>query len=273
MKRTIFGILLIIGIMSVCICGAAVTKSNPLDTVKKPVSMPAAAELPEMCNQPYGLCDTAICTPMESDPTQVLCTCPVEEGVSMGMKSCSARAPVGMYQNEDKEWMIQAGAPVGQIVSTYSFLHAAPTDHGEINPNTTPEDYSGDLYIRTCAGGNWADCFDKPCFVPAADPLADVMTDRKAADYAICQCGIVTNISDYVIIGPEDPSCTSNTICQDYLWSAGDMSVMVPGTALLRAYLANHPEEDPYQAYVMNNCPNCKTCKDFAGLNQTSTEE
>ncbi|MBN1167791.1 MAG: hypothetical protein JXA44_11770 [Methanospirillaceae archaeon] len=81
-----------------------------------------------------------------------------------------------------------------------------------------------------CSGGDWADCFDKPCFVPSSDPLADGKTDRLAADYAICECGIATDITDSVIVGSQEPICTKKTKCQDYLWSAGDQNLMGPGT-------------------------------------------
>lgn len=276
-KRTFLVILLIIGFISVCALAAPVQKQPGISrqSIANKVNIseaPSTPELPVMCNQPYGLCDTAACSISESDPTKVICTCPVVDGVSMGQVSCPERAPVDMYLNEEGEWMIKAGVPVGQVISTYSFLNAAPSKVGEINPNTTPEDYTGDEYIKTCSGGDWADCFDKPCYVPSADPLADVKTDRLAADYAICECGIVTDITDYVIVGSQESTCTNKTICQDYLWSAGDQNLLGVGLTALAKYLKEHPEDDPEQAYVMMNCPNCKPCAEWAEVNMTEIE-
>lgn len=271
-KRTILMVFFIIACMSACALAAPVQKQTLTGKVNPDTAEDIGSNIPVMCNQLYGLCNTAICSPMESDPTKAICTCPVEDGVSMGGDSCQKRIPTGMFLNEEGKWMIKAGVPVGQIESSYSFLYAAPTKKGEINPNTTPEDYTGERYVRSCVGGAFADCYDSPCFVPSADPLADVTTDRLAADYAICECGIRTNIANYVIIGPVDPSCSNETICQDYLWSAGVKAYMAPGSISLAKYLKDHPEEDPEQAYILSNCPDCQPCAEWAEVNMTELE-
>jgi len=258
MKRIglLLGLLVMIILVSVIVSYAM---SHGADS---PPDTPSEDGMPNMCNQPYSLCDTAVCVPSQSDPTKVVCSCYNENGTSLGMNSCSARQPVGMYLNEDGEWMIKAGYPVGQITSTYSFFDAAPTEGGAIDPNTTPANYTGDIYLKFCKGGVWADCLDQPCTVLPEDPDANIAQDRKASNYSVCECKKVNNTAGYYMGARGDAGCENDTICHDYIWSAADPKTQKPGIAILTNYLKKNP--DPSQPYAMG------FCKDCAGCNATS---
>ncbi|MBN1165818.1 MAG: hypothetical protein JXA44_01660 [Methanospirillaceae archaeon] len=222
-------------------------------------SLSAAKDItvPVVCNQPYTLCDTAYCVPSQSDPKTVLCSCFMIDGVSLGGNSCSVLAPVGMYVNEDGEWMIKAGYPVGQITSTYSFYQAAPIPGREIDPNTTASDYTGTIYLKHCTNGDWADCWNKPCSVLPKDITADINTDREAADYAVCDCGLVTNSPEWYIAVYGTEQCTDENLCSDYIISGSPAGTMDAGIALLKKYLLEHPDADPAQQYAMGYCEEC----------------
>ncbi len=220
--------------------------------------------VPVVCDQPYALCDTAYCVPAQDDPSKVVCSCSVENGPSLGGDNCSALAPIGMYINENGEWMINAGYAVGQITSTYSFHNAAPVEGREVDPNTTSSDYSGDIYLKTCKDGNWADCWNKPCSVLPEDITADINTDRKASGHAVCNCGLVLNSSEWYIGVNGAEKCDNETLCNDYIISGANPKSTDAGMNLLAKYLKEHPGSDPTQQYKMGYCSNCTTCANSA---------
>ncbi|MDX8550897.1 hypothetical protein KHC33_06810 [Methanospirillum sp. J.3.6.1-F.2.7.3] len=237
--------------------------------------------VPVVCDQPYALCDTAYCVPAQDDPSKVLCSCYMVDGPSLGGNNCSVLAPIGMYVNEYGDWMIKAGYPVGQITSTYSFYHAAPIEGNEIDPNNTSPDYSGDIYLKQCMNGDWADCWNKPCSVLPQDIHADINTDRLASEYAVCNCGLVVNSSEWFIGVYGTEQCEDETLCNDYIISGANVKSMDPGIVILKRYLQENP--DPNQQYTMGYCEGCVGCDDESsdepveetpdeGVNETSDE-
>jgi hypothetical protein len=229
-------------------------------TPQKNISQNISKNMSMICDQPYTLCTTAICVSSQSDPSKVLCSCPIENGVSAGVESCSARSSVGMYMNERGELMIKAGVPVGQITSTYSFYNSAPTKGGAIDPNTTTANYTGNIYLKPCQDGDWASCLDQPCTVLPEDPTADINKDRKASGYAVCECNLVNNSSEWYMGVQGIKACENTTICHDYVWSAAHEESMKPGISALKKYLQDNPGADPAQEYAMGFCPECTNC-------------
>lgn len=215
-----------------------------------------------VCNQGYALCDTAFCVPDQDDPTKMRCSCTVESGTSIGGDSCSEWTPVGMYTDENGEWMIKAGYSVGQIVSTYSFAYAAPIEGNEINPDTIPADYSGDVYLKSCTNesgeGVWADCWNAPCTVLPEDINADIQQDRKASPYAVCDCGIIVDQSEWYIGVHGTDKCDDPDLCNEYIISGATTTSMDPGRIKLTKYLKEH--EDPSEPYIEGYCANCTGC-------------
>jgi hypothetical protein len=217
-------------------------------------------KVPVICDQPYALCDTAYCVPSQDDPSTVICSCSVENGPSLGGDNCSVLAPIGMFINENGEWMIKAGYAVGQITSTYSFHNAAPVEGREIDPDNTSADYSGDVYLKTCENGDWADCWNKPCSVLPEDITADITTDRKASENAVCDCGLNLDSSEWYIGVNGAEKCDNKTICHDYIISGANPKGTDAGMVKLMNYLKEHPGSDPSQQYEMGYCSNCTTC-------------
>lgn len=215
------------------------------------------------CNQPYALCNTAFCVPDQNDPTKMRCSCTVENGTSVG-GPCDEWEPVGLYYDEYGDWMIKAGYSVGQVTSTYSFAHAAPIEGFEIDPNNTPTDYTGDVYLKHCSNetgdGIWADCWNAPCTVLPQDINADINTDRLASSYAVCDCGLVVNSSDWDIAVHGTDYCDNETLCNDFIISGADVNQTDPGVFKLDTYLTNHPGEDPTEPYKEGYCENCTSC-------------
>lgn len=218
--------------------------------------------VPVVCDQPYALCDTAYCVPAQDDPSKVLCSCYMIDGPSLGGNNCSILAPIGMYVDEYGNWMIKAGYPVGQITSTYSFYHAAPTEGNAIDPDTTSSDYAGDIYLKQCMNGDWADCWNKPCSVLPQDIHAAITTDRPASEFAVCDCGLVVNSSEWYIGVYGTEQCGDDTLCKDYIISGADVKSMDPGIAILKRYLQENP--DPYQQYAMGYCNEDSNSEDEA---------
>jgi len=261
MEKTIvlrFGsLLLVLGLCAIFIvstCAAATLKP----TVNRPAINTSSAAPPVICNQPYGLCDFSKCVPMKSDPTKALCNCYIEAGVSVGQTSCDNRKPVDIYKDKSNGWMLKKGAIFGQLTSTYSFYNAGPSINGLI-ANETPANYNGTWYLKKCTSSTWANCEDKPCYIPPADPVNDnTDKDRPASNWAVCQCDVVKDHPNFYMVAQNPEQCSSTTACTDYLWSAGDYTSMQPGIIGLANYIKNNP--DPSQPYAMNFCPGCKDC-------------
>jgi peroxiredoxin len=90
-----------------------------------------------LCNQPYALCTTAECEPSKSDPNIAVCRCVVQNGYSIGFKSCTQRAQVG-----DK------------LISTFS-----------------TQNVTSSFSVMTCpSGAPWANCLDMTCQVDSTNP-------------------------------------------------------------------------------------------------------
>ena len=251
----ILGVILLFCLISCAFAEKASNESFSLSGIK------GTAKIPVICDQPYALCDTAYCVPSQDDPSKVVCSCSVENGPSLGGGNCSVLAPIGMYINENGEWMIKAGYAVGQITSTYSFHNAAPVEGREVDANNTSADYSGDVYLKSCKNGNWADCWNKPCYVLPEDINADINTDRKASDNAVCDCGLVLQSSDWYIGVNGAEKCDNKTLCNDYIISGANPKGTDTGMVLLKNYLREHPGSDPTQQYEMGYCSNCTTCE------------
>ncbi|WP_146201100.1 hypothetical protein [Methanospirillum lacunae] len=257
MVKKILSIIVVLILFSCLISSAVAEKSSnvtaSLSEAKKEVT-PAG-----VCDQPYALCDTAYCVPSQDDPSKVICSCSVEKGPSIGAKNCSSWAPIGMYKNEDGQWMIKAGYAVGQITSTYSFHNAAPVDGREIDAANTSSDYTGDVYLKTIQNGTWADCWTKPCSVLPQDITADVNTERKASDNAVCNCGLVVNSSEWYIGVNGVEKCENASVGHDYIISGADPKTTDGGMKMLAKYIKDHPGSDPTQQYMMGYCENCTT--------------
>jgi hypothetical protein len=194
---------------------------------------------------------------MKSDPTKAICSCLIKDGVSLGQKNCSARQPVDLYHDATLGWMIAKGSPFGQITSTYSFINSLPTSEGAIPNRLIDLNYNGTYILKSCQGAPWANCLDMQCFVPPADPTADISQDHKAADYAICQCAMVTDTPEYYMTAQGSETCTNPDVCHQYTWSAAYVNTMKAGITALKTYLATHPTEDPAQQFAMPICSNC----------------
>ncbi len=268
----------IIGLLIVaCIISAsfAETTANKTSSVKSVAvsakNLSATTEMEKnnqmqmgyVCNQPYAICDTAICVPDKNDPTLMRCSCSVENGSSIG-GACSSWEPVGIYMNDDGEWMIQAGYSVGQVTSTFSFAHAAPVQGNEIDPNNTPSDYQGDVYMKSCSNasgdGIFADCWNAPCTVLPKDINADINTDRPASPYAVCDCGLELNNSEWYVGVHGGDKCNNESYCKDFIISAGQKHSTDLGIQKLGNYLADNPGVDPSQPYKIEYCKNCTDC-------------
>ncbi len=230
-----------------------VVKKDLVEVTRLPVP-----QTPVICNQPYGLCTIAKCRPLESDPTKAVCTCLLEDGVSLGMTSCSERQPVNLYHSAKGEWMIVAGARMGQFTSTYSFINSMPKEEGMIPNRYIDPNYTGNIILKYCDAPLWANCLDMKCTVPPANPHDDMSVDHKAADYATCECAMVRDTHEYYMATPGgEASCNDTGLCQQNIWSAAYIESMTSGIASLKAYLAAHPNQDPSQQYAMPICESC----------------
>jgi peroxiredoxin len=90
-----------------------------------------------LCNQTFALCTTAPCDPSPSDPGVAVCHCVVENGYSIGFKTCTERA--------------QSGTNVASNFSTIN-----------VNPN---------FAVLACPTGvPWANCLDMPCEIDPINP-------------------------------------------------------------------------------------------------------
>lgn len=236
---------------------------SPLDVYK-------AAQTSSICTQPYALCDTAFCVPDQDDPTKMRCSCTIENGTSYG-KNCDTWEPVGIYLDEYGDWMIKAGYSVGQITSTYSFAHAAPLADNEIDPNATPSGYTGDVYLKSCSNesgeGVWADCWDAPCTVLPRDINADINTDRLASPYAVCDCGLMVNQSEWYVGVHGTELCDDPDLCHEYVISAANTLITNVGVKQLTDFLEENP--DPTEPYTEGHCEDCTSCASNTSVNSS----
>lgn len=251
---------LALGILLVsCIVSSAMAEAP---SVLKNLSGTGSEErFASICHKPYALCNTAFCVPDVNDPSKMRCSCTVENGSSLA-GPCSEWDPVGIYLNENGEWMIKAGYAVGQIFSTYSFAHAAPVEGNEIDPNTIPADYTGDVYLKGCTNssgdGMYADCWNAPCTVLPKDIKADITQDRLAQTDAVCDCGLLLNQSEWLIAVHGNELCEDATLCNDYIISGASMITTPPGARMLAKDLQENP--DPTQPYKEGYCKDCVDC-------------
>jgi len=96
------------------------------------------------CEGTYALCIKAPCVPVanaDGTVTSVVCSCVVEEGVSMGPDTCAARRP-------------RKHGSTTHMVSTYS--NKFNTEGQNLTCNNP--------------GQKWANCYGAPCVSDAADP-------------------------------------------------------------------------------------------------------
>jgi thiol-disulfide isomerase/thioredoxin len=90
-----------------------------------------------LCNQTFALCTTAPCVPSKTDPNISICRCVVQNGYSIGFKSCTERAQSGT-----------------KLVSEFSTVN--------VNPS---------FGIMSCPSGvPWANCLDVVCDIDPTDP-------------------------------------------------------------------------------------------------------
>ena len=89
-----------------------------------------------LCNQPYALCTTAHCEVSKTDPTIAVCKCVVQNGYSLGFKSCAQRASSG-----------------DTLTSDFS-----------------TENVTSNFHVMSCPSGTpWANCLDMTCQVDATN--------------------------------------------------------------------------------------------------------
>ncbi len=106
-----------------------------------------------LCNQPFALCTTASCQPSTTDPNISVCRCVMQNGYSVGYKSCTERA--------------QKGSSVRSDFSTMN-----------INPS---------FEVLTCPSGvPWANCVDVECEIDPTNPamaLCQCVTVRTGQSF------------------------------------------------------------------------------------------
>lgn len=113
--------------------GSQVVSATPTVVNKNEVYVDGAW----LCNQSYALCTTAPCEVSKTDPTIAVCHCVVQNGYSIGFKTCAQRAQAG-----DK------------LTSTFS-----------------TENVTGSFHSMTCpSGASWANCLDLTCQVDPTNP-------------------------------------------------------------------------------------------------------
>jgi hypothetical protein len=94
-----------------------------------------------LCNQPFALCTTASCQPSTTDPNISVCRCVMQNGYSVGYKTCAERA--------------QKGSSVRSDFSTIN-----------INSN---------FKVLSCPSGvPWANCVDVECEIDPTNPAVAI---------------------------------------------------------------------------------------------------
>jgi hypothetical protein len=110
-----------------------------------------SAGTPISCTQEYALCTSAPCVPDPRHPDYAICSCIVENGLSLGYSSCEKRVPKTGKNN------------VKQLTSTFSFAQ-----------------YDTKKGMQCSEGNPWTNCLDEPCTVNPMNPKQ-----------AFCSCKIV----------------------------------------------------------------------------------
>lgn len=114
---------------------AACAKKTTATTVASPDALEVDGAW--LCNQTYALCTTAPCETSKTDPSISVCRCVVQNGYSIGFKSCTDRAQSGT-----------------KLVSEFSTAN--------VNPS---------FAVLTCPSGvAWANCLDQPCDIDPTNP-------------------------------------------------------------------------------------------------------
>ena len=149
-------------------------------------------------------------------------------------------------------------SPVGHLTSTYSFINSVPREENKIPNRYIDPNYTGSIILKPCNAPLWANCLDMKCYVPPADPSADINVDRKAANYTICECSMVTDTPDFYMAASEGEASLRRygDLSPVYL-VCGICRDMNQGISVLKSYLAVHPTQDLAQQYTMPICEPC----------------
>jgi hypothetical protein len=115
----------------------------------------AAPNKPIVCTQEYALCTSAPCIPDPRHSDYAICSCIIENGKSVGYKSCKQRMP---KQDQFK---------AKQVISTFSF-----------------EQFKTKKSMACAKGMPWTDCVDAPCTVNPRDPAKAICSCKISHDQA-----------------------------------------------------------------------------------------
>jgi peroxiredoxin len=132
-------------------CGA--TTKNQAGGTTGPTKDALKVDGTWLCNQPFALCTTASCQPSTTDPNISVCRCVMQNGYSVGYKTCAERA--------------QKGSSVRSDFSTMN-----------INPS---------FRVLSCPTGvPWANCVDVECEIDPTNPavaLCQCVTVRTGKSF------------------------------------------------------------------------------------------
>jgi hypothetical protein len=133
-------------------CGAT-TKNQAGGGTTAPTTDALKVDGTWLCNQPFALCTTASCQPSTTDPNISICRCVMQDGYSVGYKTCTERA--------------QKGSTVRSDFSTVN-----------INPS---------FRVLSCPSGvPWANCVDVECEIDPTNPavaLCQCVTVRTGKSF------------------------------------------------------------------------------------------
>jgi hypothetical protein len=106
-----------------------------------------------LCNQPFALCTTASCQPSTTDPNISVCRCVMQNGYSVGYKTCTERAQKG---------------------------NSVRSDFSTMNINSS-------FKVLSCPSGvPWANCVDVECEIDPTNPamaLCQCVTVRTGKSF------------------------------------------------------------------------------------------
>lgn len=125
----------------------------------------------QLCKQQYALCTSAPCVPQPGDPTQAVCSCVVEEGMSMSTAPCSTLQPTTDSNG------------IRTVYSMFSLEQFKTGKEGLKCPSGTP----------------WTWCLNKRCTVDPAD-------SKKA----MCVCDVVRT-GEWMTLGGNCDTSTCTT--------------------------------------------------------------